>query len=191
MAVTRFVSKLGLGATAMLGLGMAVSGANAAAPNGRIYFGIAAGTAIVKHANPCPDIPCNTGDVCSCVTGSGSTTLRSLEVKNVTYPATFTVEVSADDSTAINNGSGGKCFGTTGAVVLTLKPGTITLPFTGLGCRIGTAATGPFGISAPIYISSGTGKYVNGQATGTFSATVNDASNTLLMNIQGYATGLK
>lgn len=176
-----------VGASAML-----TASAFAGTLPGRQYFGISAGAGAVFHAQPCPDIPCNNGDTCSCVTGAGSATFHALS-PNKDYPATFTIEVSADDSTAINNGSGGKCFGTTGVLTLTLKPGTITLPFSSLGCRIGQPMnnTGTWGISAPIYISSGTGQYVKGKGTGTIGATIDPTAGTILMDVSGYANSLK
>ena len=158
---------------------------------GALYLGVAGGGGYAQHNSPCPDIPCNTGDTCSCVQSSGKALFRRAN-GNTAYSGTYTLEVSADNSTGFNNGSGGQCFGTTGILNLTTKGGTIQLPFTAPGCRIGEAGhPNPLGISASIYIASGTGQYTNAAGSGSFSGSLNPATQQVFFTVVGYAQGLK
>jgi hypothetical protein len=156
--------------------------------HGQEYFTMGGGGAMLANGQPCPDLPCNGGDVCTCVQTSGnvgfSTTTKTFE------PGTYTLEVSADKNTIMPNGVGGHCYGSGGYIVLTTKKGTLTLQFSGPACRLGVgdgAMEGvPYGISSPASIVSGTGIYTNPVGAGTLSATFDPPTSSALVNLVGY-----
>lgn len=179
-----------LGVVAAAGAALAFQPASAQL-TGALYLGVAGGGGYAQHNAPCPDIPCNTGDTCSCVTSSGKVLFHRAN-GNTSYNGKYTLEVSADNSTGFNNGSGGMCFGSTGILNLTTASGTLQLPFTAPGCRIGPQGhPNPLGISASIYIASGTGAYTNAAGSGGFAGSLNPATQQVFFEITGYAQGLK
>ena len=166
------------------------AGSASAQVKGQEYFGLGGGGGMVMHDQPCPDIPCNVGDTCSCVNSSGNFQAKGVGGYKSTS-GTYVLEVSADNSTGIDNGGGGRCFGSDGFIVLTINGANLTLPFSGPGCRIGSSPQGggdpnAVGISAPTYIESGTGRFKNPQGSGNFSATLKPGTNVVLFNIAGY-----
>ena len=166
------------------------AGSASAQVKGQEYFGLGGGGGIVVHAQPCADIPCNTGDTCSCINSSGGFTAKGLGGYK-SSAGNYTLEVSADNSTAFNNGAGGRCFGSTGYVVLTLGNSSLTLPFSGAGCRIGASPGGggapnALGITAPAYIASSTGRFKNPTGSGSFSGTFDPDGKTVTFNLVGY-----
>ena len=162
--------------------------ANAAAPAGQQYFTVGMGGGMLVNDMPCPDIPCNGSDSCSCTTASGQLGFSSL--KKAFPSGSFTAEVSTDKSTGFANGAGGMCFGSSGHVVITTSRGTLTLQMSGPACRLGMGGGGPdaapFGISVPATIVSGTGGYANPRGTGTFAGTFDPTTNTALLDLVGY-----
>jgi len=99
-----------------------------AKPSGEQYFVLGGGGAMVTSQQPCPHIPCNTGDTCSCITASGDLKANA-QSHNKSYPGTFKLEISADNSATMNNGAGGHCFASTGKFHLKFPVGTMDIPF--------------------------------------------------------------
>jgi hypothetical protein len=169
---------------------VALSGGVAdAASGGRQYFSIGGGGGILTNKQPCPDLPCNGNDVCSCVTSSGNLTFSTPD-KNLPTTGTYALEVSADTSTSMPNGVGGHCYGSGGYMVITTARGTLNLQFSGPACRLGMGGGGPdavaYGISSPIYVVSGTGGYKNPVGTGSLSASFDPPNNAVVLNLVGY-----
>ncbi len=162
--------------------------ANAAGVPGHQYFAVGGGGGMLANGQPCPDLPCNGTDVCSCVNASGnisfSTTSKDFP------PGTFTLELSADKSTNSPNGIGGQCYGSGGYLVLTTPKGTLNIQIAGQACRIGTAGGGleaaPFGISIPATVVSGTGGYANPVGVGTLAGSFDPVAKTVLIDLVGY-----
>jgi hypothetical protein len=166
--------------------GLAVVTAATAAVPGKEYFVIGGGGGMVVHANPCPDITCNSGDTCSCVSGSGSLKV-SPQLGGKVYNGTYTLEVSADNSATNNNGGNGTCFASTGKFKVTLPAGTLEIPFSGPGCRIpGVPDTAEFGISAPAVLGNGTGYYSGKSGTGTFAGSFSPTNATTQFDLVAY-----
>jgi hypothetical protein len=174
---------------AAVGLGvLATFSAQAASLPGKQYFSVGAGGGMLANGQPCPDLPCNGSDVCSCIQSSGTIDFSTTTKE---FPSgTFMLELSADKSTAMPNGVGGQCYGSGGTMVLTTPKGTLTLQVSGPACRLGMGGGGPeavpYGISIPATIVSGTGGYKNPMGTGTLSATFSPATKTVLLDLVGY-----
>ncbi len=182
-----FSSRSLMAAAACAGL-LSSASAQAAGAQGRQFFGLGAGGGMIANGQPCPDLQCNGTDVCSCVTSSGTINLSTAKTS---FPSgTYTLELSADKSTAMPNGAGGLCYGTAGNMVVTTSVGTLTLNVAGLSCRVGQGGGGPesvpFAITAPAVIVSGTGGYKNPLGTGSLSASFDPMSKTALLDLVGY-----
>jgi hypothetical protein len=157
-----------------------------AKPSGEQYFVLGGGGAMVTSQQPCPHIPCNTGDTCSCITASGDLKANA-QSHNKSYPGTFKLEISADNSATMNNGAGGHCFASTGKFHLKFPVGTMDIPFSGLGCRVpGLPDTATFGISAPATLAIGTGYYAGKSAAGTFAGTFSPTVGTVMFDVVAY-----
>ena len=162
--------------------------AGAANPPGQQYFTVGMGGGMLTNDAPCPDLPCNGTDSCSCLQASGQLGFSSLKKQ---FPSgTFTVELSTDKSSGFANGTGGQCFGTGGNMMITTPRGTLTLAISGPECRLGAGGGGPdaapFGVSIPATIVSGTGGYANPMGTGTLAGTFDPVSKTVLLDLVGY-----
>ncbi len=155
---------------------------------GRNYFSIGGGGAMITRQEPCPDLTCNGSDTCSCVSSSGKIAFSTLGGNEAA--GTYTLETSVDDSQGTPNGTGGECFPEGGYMVVTTNRGTLTLPFSGSACRLGSGGGGmgsvPFGISAPIYVSAGTGGYKNPTGAGTLAATFDSPNKRATLDLSGY-----
>ncbi len=157
--------------------------------SGKQYFSIGGGGGILTSKVPCPDLPCNGNDTCSCVTSSGN---LAFSTPGKQYPknGTYKLELSADVSTGMPNGVGGICYGSGGYMVITTVRGTLNLQFSGPACRLGQGGGGPdavaYGISSPAYIVSGTGGYNNPTGTGAMSATFDPPNKAVLIDLTGY-----
>ena len=180
-------SLLAFAAASTFGL-LAGASADAAGVPGQQYFAIGGGGGMLANGQPCPDLPCNGTDVCSCINASGNVSFSTTSKEFP--PGTFTLELSADKSTNSPNGIGGQCYGSGGYMVLTTPRGTLNLQISGPACRIGTAGGGPeaapFGISIPASIISGTGHYANPLGVGTLAASFDPVSKTVLIDLVGY-----
>ncbi len=191
MAANSRISAGSMGRQMRLGLLVAgtamlsVAGAQASGVPGKQYFTIGGGGGMQTYATPCPNIPCNGSDVCSCVTSSGTVKFSTIQ-QTLAQDGSYTLEVSGDLNTSMNNGAGGLCYFGTGIFTLTTVKGTLTIPSSGQICRIGTRPNTPYGMSAPAYIQSGTNKYSNAMGTGTFTGTFDPQSQTVLLDVVGY-----
>jgi hypothetical protein len=167
--------------------GLAFAGSAVAAKSGgHQYFVLGGGGGMVMSNQPCPKIPCNTGDTCSCITASGDVS-ADLQKGNKSYSGKFKLEISADDSATMNNGAGGHCFASTGKFHLIFKAGTLDIPFSGLGCRIpGLPDTATFGISAPASLAVGTGFYLGKSGTGTFAGSFSPTAGTVQFDLVAF-----
>ncbi len=157
--------------------------------DGKQYFSIGGGGGILTSKVPCPDLPCNGSDTCSCVSSSGT---LSFNTTSKQYPktGTYVLEVSADVTTGMPNGVSGMCYGSGGYMIITTERGTLTVQYSGPACRLGKGGGGPdavaYGISSPAYIVSGTGGYANPTGTGALSATFNPPNKAVLIDLVGY-----
>ncbi len=162
--------------------------ARAAGLPGQQYFTVGAGGGMIANGQPCPDLPCNGADVCSCIQSSGSLGISTTKKE---FPSgTYTLEISADKSSGMPNGVGGQCFGAGGYMVITTPKGTLSLQLAGPACRLGMGGGGPeavpFGISGAATIVSGTGGYHMPMGTGTLSATFDPPTKSVLLDLVGY-----
>ncbi|HTZ69343.1 MAG TPA: hypothetical protein VMB71_01720 [Acetobacteraceae bacterium] len=163
-------------------------GLAAAHTQGIEYYIAGAGTGMITTLQPCPDIQCNSGDTCTCVTASGSLKARNAIDGKKFFNGTYTMEISSDYSTGIDNGARGRCWGTTGYFTVTFPKGKMTLPWSGLACTVPrTQDQMTFGITAPVAIGSGTGIYNNASGAGSFSGTFSPTSGNLVFNVLGLA----
>jgi hypothetical protein len=166
--------------------GLAFASVANAATSGKDYLLVGGGGGMVMHANSCPDINCNAGDICSCVEGKGTLKVSG-QLGGKTYTGTYKLEVSADNSVTYNNGGNGDCFASTGKFFVTLPAGTLEIPFSGPGCRIpGVKDAATFGISAPAVLGNGTGYYSGKSGTGTFSGQFSPTTKETQFNLVAY-----
>ena len=162
--------------------------ADAASVPGHQYFAVGGGGGMLANGQPCADLPCNGTDVCSCINASGNVSFST--ASKDFPPGTFTLELSADKTTASPNGIGGQCYGSGGYLILTTPKGTLNIEISGPACRIGTAGGGPeaapFGISIPAAVVSGTGGYANPTGVGTLAGSFDPVAKTVLIDLVGY-----
>ncbi len=157
-----------------------------AATAGKQYFSVGGGGGMVMSGNACPDIPCNSGDTCSCVTGSGDLKVSG-QLGSKVYNGTYTLELSADNSVTYDNGGNGHCFSSSGKFFVKLPAGTLEIPFSGPACRIpGVRDIAEFGISAPAVIGNGTGYYHGKTGTGTFAGSFSPTAGTTEFDLVAY-----
>jgi hypothetical protein len=176
-----------------LALLLAAAPAAADGIDGKQYFSIGGGGGILTSKMPCPDLPCNGTDTCSCVTSSGT---LSFNTTSKQYPktGTYVLEVSADVTNGMPNGVSGMCYGSGGYMIITTERGTLTIQYSGPACRLGRGGGGggggpdavAYGICPPAYIVSGTGGYANPTGTGALLATFNPWNNAVLIDLVGY-----
>lgn len=173
----------------IIGLAAVVApGLAAAQAPGQEYYIAGAGTGMITNLQPCPDIQCNDGDTCTCVTASGPLKARNAVNGKKSFPGTYTMELSSDYRTGINNGARGTCWGTTGFLIVSFPKGNMTLPWSGLACRVPrTADQMTYGITAPVLIGSGTGIYANASGAGSFSGSFSPTTGNVVFNVLGLA----
>lgn len=185
--IQALASCTGLG---MLLIGSAIGLASAAQAGvpGQEYFTVGGGGGMLTFETPCPDIPCGTGNTCTCVTSTGTVKFSTTAATLTT--GTYTLEVSTAVNSAMPNGAGNLCYFASGTLGLTTPKGTLTIPFSGPACRIGAKVTGPdatpLGTASVAYIAAGTGKYHNPTGVGSFTGTFNPFTQNVLFDLVGY-----
>jgi len=148
-----------------------------------------------KNTGTCPDVACpNATDWCACITTTGVTTGSGLGNLNITAEISIDFSDQFGNLFGTPNGSGGRCYGTSGIANITAAGGSSMLvSLSGTDCDqvpVGTncdvdpsGCQYPAGTNGNYSVISATGKFAGTSNIGTFSLydsdvdTVNAAAN--------------
>lgn len=134
-----------------------------------------------KDTGTCPDVVCpNATDWCACITTSGITSGSGLGNLNITAEISIDFTDQFGNLYGVPNGSGGRCYGTSGIATITAANGdSMDVSLQGTDCDAVPVGTNcdtnpggcqfPAGINGTYSVTSATGKFAGSSNIGTFS----------------------